>query len=149
LIRLRLSFNLSESSRVIAQSVLLAILMEREKKKNSLSRTFFRWRAVIPRCLIYATYLCSALARIRNDRIKGRGRRDRCLLRYCSMIYVRSYYRAKIPAKVVSVCTSKNRHRREERMQGEKGGGGWRAKRDSRGDENEPRGSEPENGLVE
>lgn len=80
---------------------------------------------MISRCLIYVMYSCSALA---HDKDKG-ARRVRPLPTSLLFNDLRLfYYRAKIPAKVIAVCTSKNRYRRgmvgRERRGREVRGGG-------------------------
>lgn len=87
--------------------VSFAIIVKDRKKYDCPGLSFFRWHPMIaPPCLIYAICIRARLSRI-NDRIKGCGKKDRCLLFNDLRL---SYYRAKIPAKVVSVCTYKNRY---------------------------------------
>lgn len=76
------------------------------EKYLSLESVSFLRRPSISRYLIYALYSCSALAYDKDKGARGERPLPTPLLFNDLRLF---YYRAKIPAKVISVRTSKNR----------------------------------------
>lgn len=127
----------------------LAILVKSGKICLSLESVsfFFWWHPMILRLYLHIWF--TPCIRAQHDKDKG-ARRERPLPTPLLFNDLRLfYYRAKIPAKVISVCTSKNRYPRRIVGRERRGGAGGTGVLGVTRWWNEPRGSEPENGLVE